>query len=186
MIGVVSILLGEPEIVLLSEEHELASFQSTNADLNDFLKNDSRKDQKNLITKTYLCFSNGTIIGFFSMLADTIEVQAIDEGDRVADYPYRKYPSIKIARLAIDKRFERNGFGRFSVFAAIGLALSASDIIGCRYLMVDSKPESVNFYKKLGFKIIEKYKSNDFPRMYLDMYPIVETIRQSESDIIDE
>ena len=186
MIGVVSIFPNEPEIVPLSEEHELASFQSTNADLNDFLKNDSLMSQKNLITKTYLCLSNDTIIGYFSMLADTIEVQAIDEGDRVVDYPYRKYPSIKIARLAIDKRFERNGFGRYSIFAAIGLALSASDIIGCRYLMVDSKPESVNFYKKHGFKIIDKYKSNDFPRMYLDMYPIVETILQSESGIIDE
>ena len=120
------------------------------------------------------------------MLTDTIEVQAIEKNDGVAGYPYMKYPSIKIARLAIDKRFERNGFGRFSVFAAIGLALSVSEIIGCRYLTVDSKPESVSFYKKLGFKIIEKYRSNDYPKMYLDMYPIVETIRQSESDIMDE
>ena len=116
----------------------------------------------------------------------TIEVQAIDKDDGVAGYPYMKYPSIKIARLAIDKRFERNGFGRFSVFAAIGLALSVSEIIGCRYLTVDSKPESVSFYKKLGFKIIEKYRSNDYPKMYLDMYPIVETIGQNESDITDE
>jgi GNAT superfamily N-acetyltransferase len=176
LIGVVPILQDITEIVLLSEEHELTAFQSTNADLNDFLKYDSLRDQKNLITKTYLCSSNGTIIGYFSMLADTIDVHAIDVEDGVAGYPYRKYPTIKIARLAVDERFERKGFGRFSVLAAIGLALSVTEIIGCRYLMVDSKPESVNFYKKLGFKIIDKYKSNDYPRMYLDMYQIVEMI----------
>lgn len=160
----------------MSEGHELAGFQSTNVELNNFLKNDSLRDQKNLITKTHLCFSNGIIAGYFSMLADTIEVHAIDEDDGVAGYPYRKYPCIKIARLAVDERFERKGFGRFSVFAAIGMAISVTEIIGCRYLIVDSKPESINFYKKLGFKIIEKYKNNDFPRMYLDMYPIVENV----------
>lgn len=176
MIGVVPILQDITEIALLSEEHELAPFQSTNADLNDFLKNDSFRDQKNLITKTYLSLSNEVIIGYFSMLADTIEVQAIDEDDGVAGYPYKKYPCIKIARLAVDERFERKGFGRFSVLAAIGLAISVTEVIGCRYLTVDSKPESVSFYKKLGFKIVEKYRSSDYPKMYLDMYQIIEMI----------
>lgn len=176
MNGVAQILQDETKIALLSEEHELAAFQSTNADLNNFLKYDSFRDQKNLITKTYLSFSNDIIIGYFSMLADTIEVQAINEDDGVAGYPYRKYPCIKIARLAVDERFERKGFGRFSVLAAIGLALSVTEIIGCRYLTVDSKPESVSFYKKLGFNIVDKYISSDYPKMYLDMYPIVEII----------
>lgn len=87
----------------LSEGHNLVSFKSTNADLNDFLKNDSLRDQANLISRTYLCLSDESIIGYFSMVADTIEVQAINEYDSVDGYPYRKYPSIKIARLAVDE-----------------------------------------------------------------------------------
>ena len=86
-------------------------------------------------------------------LADTIEVQAINENDSIDGYPYRKYPSIKIARLAVEETCERKGFGRFLVLAA-GLALTVSEIIGCRYLTVDSKPDSMNFYERLGSRVV--------------------------------
>ncbi|MFV9631772.1 MAG: GNAT family N-acetyltransferase [Methanosarcinales archaeon] len=75
----------------------------------------------------------------------------MDEADSIDGYRYRKYPSIKIARLAVDETYERQGFGRFLVLAAIGLALSVSGIIGCRYFGVDSKGESMSFYERSGF-----------------------------------
>jgi len=59
--------------------------------------------------------------------------------------------------------------------------MSVSEIIGCRYVTVDSKPESIKFYEKVGFKIVEKYKSNEFPKMYLDLYPIVSMMQPRES-----
>ena len=59
----------------------------------------------------------------------------------------------------------RGRFGRFLVLGAIGLALSVSGIISCRYLTVDSRPESMSFYERVGFKLVEKYKQTDFPGM---------------------
>ena len=35
--------------------------------------------------------------------------------------------------------------------AAAGLGLLVSGIIGCRYLTVDSRPDSMSFYERLGF-----------------------------------
>lgn len=134
-----------------------------------------------MISRTYLCCLNKSITGFFTIVADTIEVQAINETDVIDEYPYHKYPSIKIARLAVDKTCERQGFGRFLVLAAVGLALSVSEIIGCRYLTVDSKPESMSFYERLGFRVVEKYKHTDFPKMYIDMQPVVERMQPDES-----
>ena len=37
------------------------------------------------------------------------------------------------------------------VMAAIGLALSVSEIIGCQYFTVDSRGESMSFYERPGF-----------------------------------
>ncbi|MBC2698916.1 MAG: hypothetical protein HF974_11415 [ANME-2 cluster archaeon] len=71
------------------------------------------------------------------------------------------------------------GFGRF--LAAIGLALSVSEIIGCRYLTVDSKPGSMSFYDRLGFRAVERYRQTDFPKMYIDMRPVVERMQPEES-----
>jgi GNAT superfamily N-acetyltransferase len=171
----------KPSIIPLTKGYNATSFASTNAELNDFLINDSLNDQDEMISRTYLCCLNKSITGFFTIVADTIEVQAIDEADSIDGYRYRKYPSIKIARLAVDETYERQGFGRFLVLAAIGLALSVSEIIGCRYLTVDSKLESMSFYERLGFRVVEKYRQIDFPKMYIDMQPIVKRMQLEES-----
>ena len=37
------------------------------------------------------------------------------------------------------------------VLAAVGLALSVSGFVGCRYFNVDFRAESMSFYEWLGF-----------------------------------
>ena len=39
------------------------------------------------------------------------------------------------------------------VLAAVGLGLSVSGFVGCLYLTVDSRPESMSFYGRLGFRV---------------------------------
>ncbi|MDP3105447.1 MAG: GNAT family N-acetyltransferase [Candidatus Methanoperedens sp.] len=127
-------------IVPLTNRSEITHFNSTNADLNDFLKN-----------------------------------------DKMDSYPYHKFPCIRIARLAVDRRFERRGIGRFLLSVAIGKAISVSNEIGCRYITVDSKPESLGFYEKHNFKIVKKYRHSMYPKMYLDMNPIADMMRKKKS-----
>ncbi|MDD5614642.1 MAG: GNAT family N-acetyltransferase [Candidatus Methanoperedens sp.] len=165
----------------LTKRHELISFDSNNSELNDFLKNDAFGDQENMTSRTYLCFWDKSIAGYLTLVADTLEVEAVDKSDKIDGYPYRKYPAIKIARLAVDRRLEKRGVGRYILLAAIGKAISVSNDIGCRYITVDSKPESTVFYDKHNFKMVEKYRHSEFPKMYLNMYPIVATMRTKES-----
>jgi GNAT superfamily N-acetyltransferase len=171
----------ELQNVPLTKRQNITSFESVNSDLNDFLKNDALLDQEWMVSKTYLCCWKKSIAGYITLVTDTLEVKVIDEDDGIKGYPYHKYPCVRIARLAVDKIFERKGIGRFLMLAAIGLALDVSGLIGCRYITVDSKPESIGFYEKHGFKLIEKYKDSDFPKMYLNMYPIIEKMKSKES-----
>jgi len=172
---------GELQNVPLNKRHDLTSFESTNADLNDFLKNNALTDQEWMVSKTYLCYWKKSIVGYITLVTDTLEVKVVDEEDSIEGYPYHKYPCVRIARLAVDKTFERRGIGRFLMLAAIGMAIDVSSMIGCRYITVDSKTESVIFYEKHGFKLIEKYKDSDFPKMYLNMYSIIVKMQQKES-----
>lgn len=171
----------ELQIIPLIKRYELASFNSTNAELNDFLKNDALKDQENMASRTYLCCWKKIIAGYITLVADTLEVEAVDKSDKINGYLYRKYPAIKIARLAVDRTFEKRGIGRFMLLAAIGKAIAVSNEIGCRYITVDSKPESTGFYEKHGFKMVEKYRHSDFPKMYLNMSPIIERVQPRET-----
>lgn len=163
----------ELQLLSLHEGHVLSIFNSTNTELNDFLKNDALETQGDIVNKTHLCFWQKSIVGYITFTTDTLEVLAVEENDGVEGYPHRKYPCMRIARLAVDRGFERRGVGRFLLLAAIGTAIDISQRVGCRYITVDSKPESINFYEKHGFKLIERYSDSDFPKMYLNMYPII-------------
>jgi GNAT superfamily N-acetyltransferase len=167
-------------IVPLTRIDTLANFSSANDDLNDFLENEAIRSQENLLSKTFLCFCRGHIAGFLTLVTDTIEVKLVDAGDGVSGYPHQKYPAIKIARLAVDKKFERKGVGRFLILAAVGKVHQISKDVGCRYITLDSKRESVGFYEKFGFKIIKRYANRNFPPMYLNMYPIVQQMLQED------
>jgi len=149
--------------------------------LNEFLTKDAVRDQENRISRTYLCCWKKNIAGYVTLLTDTLELHAVSEIDGIDGYFYQKYPAIKIARLAVDVKFEQKGVGRFILLTSIGKAIKISDEIGCRYITVDSKPESIGFYEKYGFKVVEKYRKSDFPKMYLNMYPVVVMMQPKES-----
>lgn len=171
---------GELQIISLTKGHELSSFNSTSEELNDFLKNHAQTDQDALISKSYLCYWKENLVGFVSLAADTLDVKVVDQGDG-CDCGYQKYPCMKIARLAVDRKFVRNGIGSFLLLASIGKAISVSNEIGCRYITVDSKTDAISFYEKHNFKIVEMYKNKEFPKMYLNMHPIVAAMRPTET-----
>lgn len=46
----------ELSILLLSSRYDLSLFDSGDAELNDFLKNDALREQEEFLSKTHLCF----------------------------------------------------------------------------------------------------------------------------------
>jgi GNAT superfamily N-acetyltransferase len=170
----------ELHTVLLNKYHILSSFSCLSHELNDFLKNDALNDQNNLISRTSLCFWNSELVGFYTLIADTIEAKTVTDG--LEYYEYRKYPGVKIARLAVDSRFERRGIGTYLLLAAIGKTLSVCESIGCRYILVDSKKNSLGFYQKNEFKLVENYKNREFVPMYLNIQPIIAEMNFENND----
>jgi GNAT superfamily N-acetyltransferase len=164
----------------LREEDDLASFCSTSDELNDFLKSDALKAQNDLISRTYLCFWKGALAGFVTLTTDTIGYNLVEHCDSIDGYVYQKYPAIKIARLAVDKRYKRRGIGQNLLLWAIGKAYEISRQIGCRYITVDAKRESIDFYLEYEFKIVKKHENRDFPPMYFNLYSADKKDKQNE------
>ncbi|MES9879569.1 MAG: GNAT family N-acetyltransferase [Sedimenticola sp.] len=55
----------------------------------------------------------------------------------------------------MDERFQGHGIGRLLLRAMLELALEMRDRVGCTGVVVDAKPEAVDFYSGLGFKTVE-------------------------------
>ena len=175
----------ELKIVPYTKRHDVSLFESRTADLNAFLKEDALENQKELINKTFLCYHFNQLVGYITFTTDIIEKEEVQKEGRIR-VPYKEYPAIKIARLAVDKKYERKGVGGFLLLAAVGKALKISAEVGCRFITVDSKQDSIGFYEKRGdFELAKKRKNNPYPTMYLDILPAIEEMKPMTAELGD-
>ena len=175
----------ELQIVPYTKRHDVSGFESTSPELDEFLKEDALKNQEELISKTYLCCHFNQLVGYVAFTTDIIRKKDVREEEQI-EAPYKEYPAIKIARLAVDKKYERRGVGRFLLLAAVGKALKISDEVGCRFITVDSKQDSIEFYEKRGgFELAKKRKNKTYPTMYLDILPINEELKAVNTKLGD-
>lgn len=156
------------EFVLMSAGHDLSGFHSAEPELDDFLREDALVSQDNLISVTRLVFWKGNLVGYFTLISDSIEVRAVEACDREESYHFRKYPALKIARLATHSDCERFGVGRSMLRKIFTIAITLSHYIGCRIITVDSKHSAVDFYKKFAFKQAIRTPGETVP-LYLDL-----------------
>jgi ribosomal protein S18 acetylase RimI-like enzyme len=56
-----------------------------------------------------------------------------------------------IARLAIDKRYAKQGHGEWLLIDALNRLLQASETVAFPVVIVDAKDGAIGFYEKFGF-----------------------------------
>jgi GNAT superfamily N-acetyltransferase len=152
-------VLGPEKVDLLAIEplkqiHKIDTFSCGNADLDEFLKQDALKQKEACYGTTHLLIHNNReIIGFFTLLNDSITINERDRARIKAekDISYKDTPALKIGRFAIDTRFQRQGYGTTTLKWIFGEARRQNKTQGCRVVTVDSYPEKVTWYEKFGF-----------------------------------
>jgi len=153
----------------LAEGSNLTSFQCNNDDLNDFLKRDAFRGQNSRISATRLVYWNTILIGFFTLVNDTLTVEAVEACDGEPEYEYGKYPAIKIARLATHGDYERRDIATNMLLKIFIMVKRISKHSGCRMITVDSYPDAVGFYQRKGFKRAQLKEKDTIP-LYMDFH----------------
>lgn len=147
---------------LLTKEHDLSYFQCDSKDLNDFLKDDALIQQKNKFNITKLICCDKKIIGYFSLLADTIKINKLSEEDSNKlneKTDFKELPAIKIGRFAIDETYTNKGLGTLILENIMNIIyILSTEYIGVRYITVDGYAKAYNFYEKNGFSVLKKDK----------------------------
>lgn len=148
------------EIVRFKENLAVKSFDCGNRDLNDFLcTSEVSKYEKENLGKTYLAYHRGKLVAYFTISWDGLRVEylkSVKSFSRFGEMKVETIPAIKIGRLATDKRWQGKGIGRHIVRYIAGMALESQG--AARLLILQTKPESVEFYRKLGFQFAYETK----------------------------
>lgn len=139
--------------------------------LKTFFKKHSKSFHQKLLARTYIATNDADnkIIGYITLVCSQISTDVALVG---GDFRYHDYPAVKIARLMIDDRFRDKGIGRTLVDLAVGIATDEiAPRIGCRFVVVDSKPQAVQFYKKRGFNLLKTAENigSEQPLLYIDL-----------------
>ena len=146
----------------LNKEHNLSEFTCDSDDLNDFIKNDALNQQENNLSATKLICCDDEIIGFFSLLADSIELKRIrDEKTKESIKNHlpkvKKVPAVKIGRFAIDKKYSNQGIGSHIISHIILNILDLSEDLALRFILIEAYAKSYKFYvKNNDFKNLKK------------------------------
>ncbi len=153
----------------------LSGFSSSDADLDEFIHHDALKQQDIWLSTTFLAFdesaSGSKPVGYLTLLTDSIRIK---ENTRLGQLfakkgiQYHTLPALKLGRLAVRSDLQKKGYGRKMFRFALGMLFSFSRDAGCRFMTVDSKPQSEPFYLKLGFEATETRSGS--VKMYLDAY----------------
>jgi len=174
-------LIGDCEMVVLSEEHIISGFDCGNADLNDFFNHDAIEYKRQMLSQT--CFllhkSSGSVVCAFSFSASSIKTADLPGSRRkkVKEYVPREkslksYPGILIGRLGVSTEFSGQGAGSQLLSIIKDFCLfNFPDFV--RFLLVDAynEPAVIGFYQK-----------NQFTTVFSTEEQEKETYRQMPSD----
>jgi GNAT superfamily N-acetyltransferase len=115
---------------------------------NSFLYGRAWRDAKMGVTVTHLLYVRGVLAGYVAVMMDSV---ALGPTEKPKGVTWRIVPAIKIAQLAIDRRFSGRGLGRLLVSLVVGYARGLRSVVGCRLITLDAEPELVGWYELIGF-----------------------------------
>ena len=139
----------------LEPRDDRTEFRSGNIDLDRFFQRYAGQNQfRYHIGTTYIAVQGSHITGFVTVSSGEMVAEKLTKNlrRRLPAYPL---PILRLARLAVDERFQGHGIGRLLLRAMLELALEMRDRVGCIGVIVDAKPDAVTFYSSLGFKPID-------------------------------
>jgi GNAT superfamily N-acetyltransferase len=144
---------GSVLIRALREDDDRESFRSGNASLDEFFRRYAGQNQfRHHIGVTYVAALGALVLGYATVSPAALDADELPSGKRMPPYPL---PVLRLARLAVAESAAGRGLGRALLRFTIELAERQRDEVGCVGVLVDAKPDAVEFYLQFGFVRVE-------------------------------
>jgi predicted N-acetyltransferase YhbS len=136
----------------LEARHDLSAFDCGVPALSNYLKKFALQNQRSQSARTYIATRGQSVAGYYTLAAASARRE--ETPTRVAKgLAAHPVPVILLARLAGDGKEKGKGLGAGLLKDALFRTVAASDMIGCRAVMVHAKDEPAKaFYQRFGFQ----------------------------------
>jgi ribosomal protein S18 acetylase RimI-like enzyme len=141
------------KIETLNKNHDRTEFDCGNDELNKYLQRIARQHLDKGMSRTFVLidYNNPSkILGYYTLAACEINVEKMPRKFS-KKYPSR-VPAAKLARLAVSRNKQRQGFGRHMMVNAIERIILVSKNLGIIGFFVDAKnTKAKGYYEQFGF-----------------------------------
>jgi GNAT superfamily N-acetyltransferase len=135
----------------LTSSHNRSEFESGVEPLDRYFRTQAGQDaRKNMAAPFVLVLPDGTIAGYYTLSSTSVQLAELP-AQTVRNLPrYPLVPATLLGRLAVDRRHQGKGYGRFLLGDALHRA--ARSEIASFAMIVDAKDESARrFYERESF-----------------------------------
>jgi GNAT superfamily N-acetyltransferase len=135
----------------LGSHHDRSGFESGVEPLDRYFRAQAGQDaRKNMAAPFVLVLADGTIAGYYTLSSTSVQLRELPE-QTVRKLPrYPLVPATLLGRLAVDRRQQGKGYGRYLL--ADALHRSARSEIASFAVIVDAKDENARrFYGRESF-----------------------------------
>jgi GNAT superfamily N-acetyltransferase len=135
----------------LGSDHDRSRFESGVEPLDRYFRSQAGQDaRKNMAAPFVLVMPDGAIAGYYTLSSTSVQLGELPE-QTVRKLPkYPLVPATLLGRLAVDRRHQGKGYGRFLL--ADALYRAAQSEIASFAVIVDAKDENARrFYERESF-----------------------------------
>jgi GNAT superfamily N-acetyltransferase len=135
----------------LGSNHDRSRFESGVEPLDRYLRSQASQDaRKNMAAPFVLVLPDGTIAGYYTLSSTSVQLGELPEQTARKLPKYPLVPATLLGRLAVDRRQQAKGYGRFLL--ADALYRAAQSEIASFAVIVDAKDENARrFYERESF-----------------------------------
>jgi GNAT superfamily N-acetyltransferase len=136
---------------VLGPQHDRSKFESGVDALDRYLRTQAGQDARNNVAAPFvLVLSDGTVAGYYTLSATAVNLAELPQqaARRLPRYPL--VPATLLGRLAVDRRQQNRGYGRFLLADALYRAVRSE--IASFAVILDAKSEAARrFYERESF-----------------------------------
>lgn len=164
-------------------KHDRAGFSCGIARLDNYLKYTARKHHAGDFTRVWVATRarQNEIVGFYALNAHSLHGDQLPV-DLTRNAPsHGGIPAIYLSMIAVNRRDQGRGIGRFLLADALQRSAGAADQVGLKTVVLDviddggskTTAKRVAFYDSMGFQVLPGYPT----RMFIG----IETVRRALS-----
>ncbi|MBI2707746.1 MAG: GNAT family N-acetyltransferase [Proteobacteria bacterium] len=141
---------------LLSEDHNRLDFDCGEEALNLYIRHFARQDMRRDLARTFVVRQKEDfkVMGYYTLCSGSIDVKELPERllKKLPKYPL---PVARLARLAVDKKQQAQGYGELLLMDALYRTSVARENMGIYGMIIDAKHEKAKqFYQRYGFQSV--------------------------------